>query len=105
MHIEVGNDGWYSTITFKRESSSHLHLKVVTYVLGMKKNLISIALLEDYGFDVIFSKGKAFLRHLATRKVKKIGVRVKNLYKHEEGDCAALSNKGEKVQRRDVGGL
>ena len=79
MHIELGDDGWYSTkgigiVTFKRESTSHIHLKDVMYVLGMKKNLISIVVLEDHGYDVVFNKGKAFMRHVVTRQVKHIGV-------------------------------
>ena len=74
MHIELRDYGWYSTkgigtVTFKRESVSHLHLKYVMYVLGMKRNLLSIVVLEDHGYDVNFSKGKAFLRHIATGKV------------------------------------
>ena len=41
---------------------------------------MSIAMLEDIGYDVVFSKGKVFLRHIITRQVKYIGSRVKNLY-------------------------
>ena len=29
------------------------------YVLGLKKNLVSVAMLEDKGYDFVFSKGKA----------------------------------------------
>ena len=43
-----------------------------------------------------FSKGKAFLRHIATGQVKKIGIRVQNLCKIEVEDCAALSSKAER---------
>ena len=35
------------------------------YVPGFKKNLVSVAMLEDCGYDVIFSKGKDFLHHIA----------------------------------------
>eukprot|EP00253_Pinus_taeda_P032460 PITA_32460 len=68
-------------------------------------SVIGIAVLEDHNYDVIFSKGKAFLRHIATRQVKQIRVRVKNLYKLEVGDCTTLSSKAEKVQSHDVGEL
>ena len=44
------------------------------YVHGLKKNLVSVSMLEDRGYDVIFSKGKEFLRHIAIGKVKRIGV-------------------------------
>ena len=74
MHIKIGDDGWYNTkgiynITFKRESGSKIHLKDVMYVFGMKKNLISVMVLKHHGYDVVFSKGKAFLRHVAIRQV------------------------------------
>lgn len=75
------------------------------YVLGSKKNLVFVAMLEDIGYDVIFSKGKAFLRHIAMRQVKRIGIHVKNLYKLEVEDCASLSMKVEKVQRRYINEL
>lgn len=74
MHIELGDDKRYSatkigTVTFKRESKSPLHLKDGMFVPGLKKNHTSVAFLEDRGYDVIFNKGKLFLRHIATRQV------------------------------------
>jgi len=36
------------------------------YLLGLKKSLAFVAMLEDRGYDVIFSKEKAFIRHIAT---------------------------------------
>ena len=44
------------------------------YVPGLKKNLISIVVLEDKVYDVVFSKGNSFLRHVATEQVKQIRV-------------------------------
>ena len=72
------------------------------HVLRLMKNLVFIAMLEDRGYDVIFLKGKAFLRHIATGQVKKIGIQVQNLYKIEVEDFAALSSKVEKMLSRDV---
>ena len=79
MHIEMGDDRKYSvtglsTINFQREHGAPLTLKNAMYVPGLKKNLVSISMLEDRGYDVIFSKGKAFLRHIATGQVKKIWI-------------------------------
>jgi len=110
INIELGDDGRYSatgigTVTFHRESESDFRLKDVMYVPGLKKNLISVAVLEDRGYDVVFSQGKAFLRHITTGQVKQIGVRVRNLYKLEVGDCAALISKAENVQSQDDGEL
>ena len=75
MHIKMGYDGRYShrdidTITFQRDFGSPLTLRDVMYIPGLKKNLVFVAMLEDKGYDVIFSKGKVFLRHTAIGQVK-----------------------------------
>ena len=57
-----------------KESSNPFLLKNFMHVPGLKKNLVSIAMLEDKGYDVVFSEGKAFLRHKTMGKTKKIGV-------------------------------
>eukprot|EP00253_Pinus_taeda_P036139 PITA_36139 len=75
------------------------------YVPGLKKNLVSVRMLEDKGYDVVFSKGKVFLRHIAMGQTKRIGIRVKNLYKLEVDDCATLSTKAKLVQSHDIGEL
>eukprot|EP00253_Pinus_taeda_P003058 PITA_03058 len=102
MHIEMGDDGKYSvtrlgTITFQMGHRAPLTLNNFMYVLELKKNLVFVATLADRGYDVIFLRGKAFLRHIATGQVKKIGIRVKNLYKLEVKERAALSTKAERV--------
>ena len=66
MHIEMGDNRQYSaneigTITFERESGKPFLLKDVMHVPGLKKNLVSVAMLEDRGYDVVFSEGKDFL--------------------------------------------
>jgi hypothetical protein len=66
MHIEMGDDGRYSetgigTITFHRELGKPFQLKDVMHVPGLKKNLVSVAMLEDRGYDVVFNDGKSFL--------------------------------------------
>jgi len=63
------------------------------YVPELKKNLVSVAIFEDRGYDVIFSKGNAFLQHKAIGPVKKIGIQVKNIYKLEVEVCVSLSSK------------
>ena len=88
MHVELGDNGRYNatdigTITFQRASGKLILLKDVLHVPGLKKNLISVTKLEDKGCDVVFSKGKVFLRHKAMTQVKKVGIRVKNLYRLE----------------------
>ena len=83
MHIELGDDGWYSatgigTITFQRALGKLFHLKYVMHVAGLKKNLVSVTMLEDRGYDVVFIEGKVFLRHKAIGQAKNNGIRVKN---------------------------
>ena len=90
--IGMGNDEKYSVsgvgiVIFQREHGARLTLTDVKYVPGLKRNLVSIAMLEDRGYDVVFSKGKVFLRHIITRQVKQIGSRVKNLYALEVQDA------------------
>eukprot|EP00253_Pinus_taeda_P031503 PITA_31503 len=106
----MGDDGKYSvtglgTITLQREHGAPLTFKNVMYVPELKKKLASVSILEDKGYDVIFLKGKAFLRHIALGQVKKIGIQVKNLYKLEVEECASLSTKAKRVQSQDVGEL
>ena len=75
------------------------------HVPGLKKNLVSVAMLEDKGYDVVFSEGKAFLRSKTMGQTKKIGVRIKNLYKLEVDGCAAMVGKAEEVVSQDEGEL
>ena len=82
------------TFTLKRESGSSLRLIDVVFFLGQKKNIASIAVLEDHGYDVIFKKGKFFIKHITMGKVKQIGSIVKKLYALEVEDaCKALRSK------------
>ena len=88
MHVELGNNGRYNatvigTITFQRELGKLILLQDVLHVPGLTKNLISVAMLEDKGYEVVFSEGKVFFRHKATVQVKKVGIRAKNLYRLE----------------------
>lgn len=66
------------------------------YVPGLKKFFISIVILEDRGYDVASSKGKAFFGNVATEKMKQIGFRGKNIYKLEVKMCRVemLDNSG-----------
>ena len=79
MHVELGDDGLYSatnigTITFQRALGKLFQLKKVMHVPGLKKKLVSVPILEDRGYDVVFSEGKAFLRPKTTGQTKKIGI-------------------------------
>ena len=75
-------------------SGSPLRLADVLYFLGLRKNLVSVVVLEYHGYEVMFRKGKVFLKHIATGQVKQIGSRVKNLYALKVEDaCKDLRRK------------
>eukprot|EP00253_Pinus_taeda_P028635 PITA_28635 len=106
--IEMDDDGKYhvsaeGTILFQREHGSPLTLSNFMYVPGLKRNLVSIARLENKGYDVVFSLGNVLLRHIDTRQTKKIGIRIKNLYKLKVNGCVAPSSKVDMVH--DIGEL
>ena len=63
------------------------------HVPGMKKNLVSVAMLEDKGYDVVFSDGKSFLRHKTTGQAKRIWIQVNNLYKLEVDGYTSMVGK------------
>jgi hypothetical protein len=75
------------------------------HVLGLKKNLVPVAMLEDRGYDIIFRDGKSFLRHKKMGQVKRIGINVKNIYMLEVDGCAAMLGKAKKVVIWDEGEL
>jgi len=72
MRIEMGDDKRYCVsgvgiVAFQKEHGAPITLTDVKYVHGLKKNLVSIVMLEDKGYDVVFSKGKVFFRHITMR--------------------------------------
>eukprot|EP00253_Pinus_taeda_P025393 PITA_25393 len=100
VHIKMGDDGRYSatgigTISFEMESGKPFVLKEVMHLPGLKKNLILVAMLEDKGYDVVFSEGKAFLRSKTTGETQKIGFRVRNLYQLHVYGCTAMAGNAE----------
>jgi len=80
-------------------------LKEVMHVPGSKKKLFSVALLEDKGYDVVFSEGKAFLRSKTTRETWKIWVQVKDLYQLHVDHYATMACKVEGLLSWDDGKL
>ena len=63
-HVEVvlGDDSIVrlvgsGTIMFQRESMNPMVFRDVLYVLGMKKNLVSVSMIEDQGLGVSFLDG------------------------------------------------
>jgi hypothetical protein len=65
-HVELGDEVKYAvkgkgTIMFKLESRILLETQDVLYVLELKKNILSISVLEDRVFVVMFKKGKVLI--------------------------------------------
>ena len=75
------------------------------HVLVLKKNLVSVTILEDRGYDIVFNDGKAFLQHKTMGQNKRIGIQAKNLYKLDVDGCAAMMGKAEEVVSQDEGEL
>ena len=80
-------------------------MKYVMHVPGLKKNLVSVAMLEDRGYDVVFSEGKKFMRHKTMSQTRRIEIQVKNLYKLEVDGYVAMMGKEEEVVSWDEGEL
>jgi hypothetical protein len=88
IHVVLGDDAKYNvkgvgTSTFQLVSDMHLQLSEVLYVLGMKRNLVSISTLEDKVYKVTFYEGKVLAWHkdLHINYAKVIDVRESSLYK------------------------
>ena len=69
-----------------------LHIGDILYVLGLKKNLLSIASLEDKGFRVLFMDKKVLLwaKDEDLSSAVQIGVREGGLYKASEDSTYVL---------------
>jgi hypothetical protein len=94
----LGDNGKYQAqgigaVKFERESGKPLYLRDVLYVPGLKKNLVSISVLENLGYEVFFRKRRVLLKPPNSRTTVQIGVREKTLYKLQFGVATALNNK------------
>jgi hypothetical protein len=45
------------TVSFQRESLPPMTLTEVLYVMGLKKNLVSVSTIEEKGYEVLFRDG------------------------------------------------
>ena len=66
MEVVLGEDSvvravGHGTITFQRESMSPMVLRDVLYVPEMKKNLVSVSMIEDQGLGVSFIDPRAYV--------------------------------------------
>ena len=64
--VELGDNSTYPILgvgstSFQLKSEDMLHIDDILYVTGLKKNLLSVSVLEDKGFRVIFMKNQVYL--------------------------------------------
>ena len=86
--VELGDNGTYAiegigSTSLKLESNWSLHLEEVLYVPGLEKNLLSVGVLEDKGYIVAFTKGKAIMWPSGgdVSSTIEIGVKEGNVYR------------------------
>ena len=86
--MELGDNGTYAiegigSTSLKLESGWSLHLEEVLYVPGLKKNLLSVGVLEEKGYSVAFTRGKAIMWPSIgdMSSAMEIGVKEGNVYR------------------------
>ena len=86
--MELGDNGTYAiegigSTSLKLESGWSLHLEEVLYVPRLKKNLLSVGVLEDKGYIVVVTKGKDIMWPLGgdMSSAIEIGVKEGNVYR------------------------
>ena len=86
--VELGDEVRYEvngvgSISLQLDSGSILHLKEVLHVLGLKKNLISVSVLENKGYLVVFTEKKTLLwqRGVHLKQAETVRVQEGGLYK------------------------
>lgn len=64
--VELGYNVTYAikgvgSTCFQLEPGTTFHIEEILYVLGSNKNLLSVAVLEDKGYIVTYTSGKALM--------------------------------------------
>lgn len=105
--MELGNEASYAikgtgSVKFQLECGIVLHLEEVLYVPGLKKNLISVAVLENKGYRVLFMDGKPLLwaRDEDLSSVLVIGIQKGGLYKLPAQTMHALVHSPSEYQNQ-----
>ena len=85
--VELGGNGTYAiegigSTSLKLDSGWSLHLEEILYVLGLKKNLLFVGVLEEKGYTVAFMKRNAIIWPLNgdMSSAMEIGVKEGNVY-------------------------
>jgi hypothetical protein len=66
LQVELGNNAKYAikgvgTTSFQRDYGDSLHMRDVSFVPRLRKNILSISALEDRGYEVAFVDGQVLV--------------------------------------------
>jgi hypothetical protein len=88
VKVELGDDGTYDikgfgSASFQLQSDNIFHIDEILYVLGLKKNLVLVAVLESKGYSIAFTKENALMwpSNVDLSIATTIGTRESGLYK------------------------
>jgi hypothetical protein len=88
LHVELDNEAKYvvrgqGNIQYQLESGGSFDAQEVLYVPGLKKNLLSISVMEDKDYKENFRRGHVFIRPEGANPdtAMRIGVWDENLYR------------------------
>ena len=97
VEVELGHDRVVRAVgrgkvSFQRESRPPLRFRDVYYVPGLRKNLISVFIIEDRGFEVLFREGHVYIlpKWASFASTKVIGTRCGKLYRLDFHSISAL---------------
>jgi hypothetical protein len=104
--VEMGDDDTYDikgfgSTSFRFQSGNIFYIDEILYVPSLKKNLISVPVLESKGYSVAFSKGKALMwsSNEDINSAITIGTRESGLYKNFKSGCSSSSSRDGKSLR------
>ena len=78
-------------VSLKLNQDNTIHLQNVLYVPDFKKNLVSISAMEEKGYKVAFSDGKARAWKSNVKDAFTLGFRVDSLYQVGGSPLAVMS--------------
>jgi hypothetical protein len=88
VKVELGDDGThdikgFGSASFQLQSGNVFQIDEIIYVPGLKKNLISVVVLESKGYSIAFTKEKALMwpSNGDLSSAMTIGTRESGLYK------------------------
>ena len=93
---------WKGTIQFQRENGKIIPLHNVLHVPGLGMNLISISVLLDRGYNVLFRGTNLLIKHKDWKSPITIGVRSGHFYRLQLDAPKALMSSSNP---RDLGEL